>query len=74
MSKSLTSVKVDTELYNQFKTLSSSKKFYLQDLVNKSLHLFVNEPSFRDQIYNHHISQLSHESQSVIPSFVSEQK
>jgi hypothetical protein len=73
MSKSLTSVKVDKEIYEQFKQLSSSKKFYLQDLVNKSLHLFVNDTNFRDQIYNHQISQLSPESQSVLTSVASEQ-
>jgi hypothetical protein len=65
MSKSFTSVKVDSIAYEQFKKMSLSRKFYLQDLVNRSMHLFVNDQTFRDTIYNYNIPVLSVESQST---------
>ena len=74
MSKAFTSVKVDKDVYEQFKQLSSTNKFYLQDLVNRSLHLFTKDVAFREQIYNYQISQLSSESPAVIPSVASEQQ
>jgi hypothetical protein len=71
--KSFTSVKVDKEAYEQFKELSQVKKFYLQDLVNRSLHLFTKDSSFRDQIYNYQVPVLSEESQStILPSTITQ--
>ena len=73
-SKAFTSVKVDKEAYEQFKQLSQVKKFHLQDLVNRSLHLFTKDSSFRDQIYNYQVPVLSEESQStILPSTTTEQ-
>lgn len=69
MLKAFTSVKIDKDIYEQFKKELTGRKFYLQDLVNKSLYLFVNDPNFRDIIYNYNIPVLSTESQSVtLPS------
>lgn len=73
MPKTLTSVKVDKDVYELFKEMSVNNKFYLQDLVNRSLDLFTKNQSFRDQLYNHQISPLSSESQAVIPSISSQQ-
>jgi hypothetical protein len=69
MSKVLTSVKVDKDVYTKFKLFNTNNKFHLQDLVNRSLHRFIEEQSFRDTMYNYHIPVLSHDSQNVqLPS------
>ena len=45
MSKVLTSVKVEPDVYNRFKQNTKHTKFHLQDLVNRSMHLFLNDSS-----------------------------
>lgn len=69
MSRVLTSVKVDKDAYIKFKQFNTNNKFHLQDLVNRSLHLFLQEQSFRDKLYNYNIPVLSSDSQNVqLPS------
>jgi len=69
MKKVLTSVKIDKDAYTQFKDFNINRKFYLQDLVNRSIHLYLNDESFRDTVCNYNISPLSIESQDTqLPS------
>ena len=48
----MTSVKVHKELYEQFKSKINKSGFFLQDLVNRSLHLYLHDESFRETINN----------------------
>jgi len=68
MKKTFTSVKVDKEVYDQFKQICINRKFYLQDLVNRSLYLFTTDTQFRDTIYNYSVPVLSTESQQTMVS------
>lgn len=65
MAKVLTSVKIDPEVYDRFKQNTSTIKFHLQDLVNRSMHLFLNDANFRDTVLNYHVPVLSTESQKT---------
>lgn len=70
MSKSFTSVKVDKDVYEQFKQSCINRKFHLQDLVNRSLYLFMNDAKFRETVFNYNVPVLSKESQeTALPSF-----
>ncbi len=48
----LTSVKIITELYNLFKKNNVESGFTLQELVNKSIHLYNTDDDFRTTIYH----------------------
>ena len=75
MSKSFTSVKVDKDVYEQFKQSCVHRKFHLQDLVNRSLYLFMNDAEFRETVYNYNVPILSKESQeTVLPSLQQSQQ
>ena len=50
MESKLTSVKVLTDLYKKFKGLSIEEEFTLQKLVNRSMHLYINDDDFKQQI------------------------
>lgn len=56
MKYKVTSVKIDNDLFNQFKTEYGPAKFYLQDLLNRSLSLFMSDEVFRTKILNTNIS------------------
>ncbi len=56
MDKKITTVKVLTELYNDFKRLNIESGFSLQKLVNRSMFLYVNEDKFKTTIENTHLS------------------
>ena len=49
----LTSVKILESLYNKFKIDCVKSKTTLQRLTNRSIHLYLNNQNFRDQIKNH---------------------
>lgn len=69
MSKVLTSVKVDQDVYTKFKEFNINRKFHLQDLVNRSLCLYLADETFRNIVLNYSVSQLSQESQNTqLPS------
>jgi hypothetical protein len=72
MAKVLTSVKIEPEVYDQFKQNTSNIKFHLQDLVNRSMHLFLTDTNFRDTVLNYHIPVLSTESQKTKLSSVTQ--
>jgi hypothetical protein len=54
-----TTIKLENSLYDEFKTISIKKKFYLKDLVIRCMHLYVNDPEFRDKVYNFNVPKLS---------------
>ena len=56
MDKKITTVKVLTELYNDFKRLNIESGFSLQKLVNRSMYLYVNENEFKEKIENTQLS------------------
>jgi len=53
MALKLTSVKVADNLFQDFKISSIKHKFNLQKLVNRAVHLYLNDEDFRKQIHNH---------------------
>ena len=46
----LTSIKVLSELYKNFRNTSKIDNMTLQKLVNRSMYLFLNDPEFRNTI------------------------
>ena len=56
MDKKITTVKVISDLYNNFKRLNIESGFSLQKLVNRSMFLYVNEEKFKKTIENTHLS------------------
>ena len=53
MALKLTSVKIPDRLFEDFKISSIKHKFNLQKLVNRSVHLYLNNEDFRKTIHNH---------------------
>jgi hypothetical protein len=58
----LTSVKVDADLFQEFKILCIRHKFSLQKLTDRCIHLFLTDEEFRKQILTHNHLQLPQES------------
>lgn len=49
----LTSVKVNEELFEEFKILCVRTKFSLQKLVDRSIHLYLTDEEYKKQLHNH---------------------
>jgi hypothetical protein len=49
----LTSVKVQSELFESFKIACVEYKFSLQKLADRTIHLYLTDENFRKQIHNH---------------------
>jgi hypothetical protein len=49
----LTSVKVNEELFEEFKVLCVRTKFSLQKLVDRSIHSYITDEDYRKQLHNH---------------------
>ena len=49
----LTSVKVEQERFNDFKIECVRDRFTLHNLVNKCIHLYLNDKDFRKAIINY---------------------
>ena len=49
----LTSVKIVDHLFDEFKVSSIRHKFNLQKLVNRSVHLYLEDEEFRKKLHNH---------------------
>lgn len=49
--KSLTSVKIDTELWDEFKVECVRRKFSFQKLAERAIYLYVTDEDFRKQIH-----------------------
>ena len=60
MDKKITTVKVLTELYNDFKRLNIESGFSLQKLVNRSMFLYVNDDKFQNTIEKTHLREVFH--------------
>jgi hypothetical protein len=52
---SLTSVKIRTELFNDFKVECVRKKFSLNKLVNRAIYLYLNNEEFQKQLHSQNI-------------------
>ncbi len=50
----LTSVKVDKDLFDDFKIECVKRKFSLNKLVNRAMDLYLNDESFRKQVKEEH--------------------
>ena len=51
--KKLTSVKVDVDLLQEYKVESVRTKFSIQKLVERAMHLYLNDEEFKRKIRNH---------------------
>lgn len=49
----LTSVKLDVDLFENFKIECIKRKFSFQKLSERSIHLYLTDEDFRKQIHNH---------------------
>ena len=56
MDKKITTVKVLSDLYNDFKRLNIDTGFSLQKLVNRSMFLYVNDDKFQNKIEHTQLS------------------
>ena len=50
--RKLTSVKVDPEMFQQFKEECIKYKFTLQKLVDRSIYLYLTNEEYRSKIHN----------------------
>ena len=57
----LTSVKIDNELFENFKIECIKRKFSFQKLAERAIHLYLIDDDFKKKIHNH--SDLSLESE-----------
>jgi hypothetical protein len=49
----LTSVKVQSDLFEEFKIECVKRKFSLQKLTDRAVHLYLTDDEFRKKIHNH---------------------
>ena len=56
----LTTVKILSELYNNFKKDTIENEFTLQKLVNRSMFLYTTDNNFKDNIHNITVVSGSH--------------
>ena len=55
----LTTVKIVKEIYSSFKRISFDSNITLQKLVNRSVHKYINEEDFRNEINTYEELQVS---------------
>lgn len=55
----LTSVKVHGDVFEEFKVASIKNKFNLQKLLNRAMHLYLNDDDFQKQLHNHNALVMS---------------
>ena len=53
MGLKFTSVKLEEKLFEDFKVASIRKKFNLQKLVNRTIHLYLTDEEFAKQLHTH---------------------
>lgn len=51
--QSLTSVKIDSGLFDEFKIACVRHKFSFQKLAERAIHLYLTDDEFRKEIHNH---------------------
>jgi hypothetical protein len=49
----LTSVKLDKDLFEQFRVECIKRKFSFQKLSERAVHLYLTDDNFKKQIHNH---------------------
>ena len=49
----LTSVKLDVDLFENFKIECVRRKFSFQKLADRAIHLYLTDEDFRKKIHNH---------------------
>ena len=49
----LTSVKVQSDLFEEFKISCVKYKFSLQKLADRTIHLYLTDEEFRKKVHNH---------------------
>lgn len=49
----LTSVKVKSDLFDNFKIACVKYKFSLQKLADRTIHLYLTDEDFRKKVHNH---------------------
>ena len=52
-NQQLTSVKIDKELFEQFRVECIKRKFSFQKLSERSVHLYLSDEEFRKRIHSH---------------------
>jgi hypothetical protein len=52
-NQQLTSVKIDTDLFDKFKIECIKRKFSFQKLSERAIHLYLTNEEFRKQVHNH---------------------
>jgi|TARA_R100000353_G_C6365861_1_gene157568 hypothetical protein len=55
----LTSVKILPELHKDFRIKSLREEFTLQKLVNRSIHLFLNDEKYQANLISYNILEVS---------------
>jgi hypothetical protein len=56
--KTLTSVKIQSDLFQDFKIECVKRKFSFQKLADRAIHLYLTNDDFRRTINNHHNLEL----------------
>lgn len=51
----LTSVKIDEDLWNEFKIECIKRKFSFQKLSERAIDLYMNDEEFRRKVTNHNV-------------------
>ena len=51
--KTLTSVKIKSDLFETFKIECVKRKFSFQKLADRAIHLYLTDEDFRKQVSNH---------------------
>jgi hypothetical protein len=57
-NKTLTSVKIKSDLFHDFKVECVRRKFSFQKLADRAIHLYLTDEDFRKQITNHNNLEL----------------
>lgn len=60
MDQFVTTVKLDNELYTQFKEINVRARISFQDFVNKCLEKYIEDDNFRNEISESVVQQLSY--------------
>ena len=56
--KTLTSVKIQSDLFQDFKIECVKRKFSFQKLADRAIHLYLTDDEFRKEIHNHNNLEL----------------
>jgi hypothetical protein len=57
----LTSVKIQSDLFENFKVSCVKHKFSLQKLADRTIHLYLTDEEFRRKVHNHNNLKLDNE-------------